>query len=41
MDIISINETNLNDKLQFQLSGFNIFRFDRLQKKGGGVILAV
>ena len=41
MDIISINETNLHDKLQFQFPGFNIFRFDRSQKKGGGVLLAV
>jgi exonuclease III len=41
MDIISINETNLHDKLQFQFSGFNIFRFDRSQKKGGGVLLAI
>ncbi|CAF4366345.1 unnamed protein product, partial [Adineta steineri] len=41
MDIISINETNLHEKTQFQLPGFNVFRFDRSQKKGGGVLLAI
>ena len=41
MDIISINETNLHDKLQFNFPGFNIFRYDRLHREGGGVLLAV
>ncbi|CAF3691628.1 unnamed protein product [Rotaria sp. Silwood1] len=41
MDIISINETNLHEKTQFQLPGFNVFRFDRSVKKGGGVLLAI
>ena len=40
-DIISINETNLKPSQQLTLSGFNIFRNDRKDKSGGGVLLAV
>jgi len=41
VDVISINETNLHDKQHFNLPGFNIFRYDRPDKGGGGVLLAV
>lgn len=40
-DIISINETNLRKDSPFGLKGYNIFRNDRTDKRGGGVVLAV
>ena len=40
-DIISVNETNLRSDTPFSFIGFNIFRNDRTNKRGGGVMLAV
>ena len=40
-DILSINETNLKPQHQFHIRGFNIFRNDRTEKSGGGVLLAI
>ena len=40
-DIISVNETSLKSEQSFSLWGYNIFRNDRVGKKGGGVLLAV
>src|SRR5271163_505927 len=40
-DIISINESNLEKDRPFFLKGFNIFRNDRSDKQGGGVLLAI
>ncbi|CAF4095234.1 unnamed protein product [Adineta steineri] len=40
-DIWSINETNLKPHQLFSLQGFNIFRNDRQNKQGGGVLLAI
>ena len=38
--ILSINESNLKHQSHFSLQGFNIFRNDRTNKAGGGVLLA-
>src|ERR1700722_9312166 len=40
-DIWSINESNLNSRQQYYLPSYTIFRNDRLNKEGGGVLLAV
>jgi hypothetical protein len=40
-DILSINETNLKPQQHLDLPGFNIFRNDRIDKTGGGVLLAI
>jgi Endonuclease-reverse transcriptase len=40
-DILSINETNLRPDNNFYLRGYNIYRNDRADKKGGEVMLAV
>ena len=40
-DILSINETNLKPQQHLGLSGFNIFRNDRIDQTGGGVLLAI
>jgi exonuclease III len=40
-DIISINESNLEKDRPFSLKGYNIFRNDRTDKSGGGVLLAI
>lgn len=40
-DIISVNETNLKRKRKFSLMGYNVFRNDRDESNGGGVLLAV
>ena len=40
-DIISINETNLRKENHFFIKGYNIFRNDRVEKTGGGVLLAI
>ena len=40
-DIISVNETNLKSKRKFSLMGYNVFRNDRDESNGGGVLLAV
>lgn len=39
--IISINESNLKQDSHFSLRGYNIFRNDRTNKAGGGVLLAI
>ena len=40
-DILSINETNLKPQQSFSLPGYNIYRNDRENKLGGGVLLAI
>jgi hypothetical protein len=40
-DILSINETNLKPQQLFSFPGYNIFRNDRPDKQGGGVLLAI
>jgi hypothetical protein len=40
-DVISINESNLPKDCPFILPGFTIFRNDRTEKSGGGVLIAV
>jgi exonuclease III len=40
-DVISVNETNLKSERKFSLNGYNVFRNDRVDKSGGGVLLAV
>ena len=40
-DIISVNETNLKSERPFSLTGYNIFRNDRVGKSGGGVLIAI
>jgi len=40
-DILSINETNLKPQQLFSLPGYKIFRNDRSDKQGGGVLLAI
>ena len=40
-DIISVNETNLKRDQKFVLKGYNIYRNDRVGRRGGGVLLAV
>jgi hypothetical protein len=40
-DLISLNETNVHPTQKFNLPNFSLFRFDRLDRKGGGVIIAV
>ncbi|CAF0992964.1 unnamed protein product [Adineta steineri] len=40
-DIISINETNLKPEQLFSLPGYNIYRNDRENKQGGGVLIAI
>ncbi|CAF4249483.1 unnamed protein product [Rotaria sp. Silwood2] len=40
-DILSINETNLKPQQLFSLPGYNIYRNDRQNKQGGGVLLAI
>ena len=40
-DIISVNETNLKREQKFALKGYNIYRNDRVGRRGGGVLLAV
>ncbi|CAF4706628.1 unnamed protein product [Rotaria sp. Silwood1] len=40
-DILSINETNLKPQQLFSLPGYHIYRNDRQNKQGGGVLLAI
>jgi hypothetical protein len=40
-NIISVNETNLEKDSRLSLTGYNIFRNDRVGKTGGGVLLAI
>ena len=40
-NIISINETNLEKDSRLSLTGYNIFRNDRVGRTGGGVLLAI
>jgi exonuclease III len=40
-DILSLNETNLRPDNHFYLRSYNIYRNDRADRKGGGVMLAV
>jgi hypothetical protein len=40
-DVWSINETNLKPHQLFSVQGYNIFRNDRRNKQGGGVLLAI
>lgn len=47
-DIVAMTETWLNDdfsdselQLDGPLDGYNIFRFDRANRRGGGVLLAI
>lgn len=40
-DILSINETNLKPEHHLRFAGFNIFRNDRTDQLGGGVLLAI
>ncbi|CAM2701211.1 unnamed protein product [Rotaria socialis] len=40
-DILSINETNLKPDNLFSLPGYKIFRNDRPDRQGGGVLLAL
>jgi hypothetical protein len=40
-DILSINETNLKTQHHFSLPGYHIFRNDRPDRQGGGVLLAI
>ncbi|CAF2981077.1 unnamed protein product [Rotaria sp. Silwood2] len=40
-DIISINETNLKPQQLFSLPGYHLYRNDRQNKQGGGVLLSV
>lgn len=40
-DILSVNETNLKNQQLFSLPGYNIYRNDRQNKQGGGVLLAI
>ncbi len=40
-DILSINETNLKPQQTFSYTGYNIYRNDREQKQGGGVLIAI
>lgn len=40
-DILSINETNLKPQQLLSLPGYQIYRNDRQNKQGGGVLLAI
>lgn len=40
-DIISMNETNLRLDNSLDIRGYNIFRNDRVGRRGGGVLLAI
>lgn len=40
-DIISINETNLRIDDSLDIRGYNIYRNDRAERRGGGVLLAI
>ncbi|CAF1041935.1 unnamed protein product, partial [Brachionus calyciflorus] len=41
IEVVSLNETFLKPKDDFKLNGFNIYRADRIDKRGGGAALAI